>query len=569
MCCCKWWRYSFVKQKQEIVKVWFGSGLFWVWMNVGVVLIVVIMIIGLLVVIVVCGFGYFWLVNVIEVFYQIFGEVVKIVIGEVVQVEEVLCVCLCSVGMLVLEVGFEFMICELFKLGNCEFYGSDFFWVVGEWLQDIKCFEVLMVFECCEWGNFYGYLLSVKENGQVVVEGDVVVGELQKCMQWVDDFYVKFYKLEKGDIGGINYGFECLCLKECKLQLDGKLDVVVQVDLVVECSELQVCYKVLEEQFNGLYQEFNCDSVVMCDVSGCESEIIFGKLVYVYQFNVMGLGIKMMVYFKKFWEFFSDDLCEVNIEGGIFLVIFGIVMMILVMVLIVILFGVIVVVYLCEYVKQGLLIWVICIVVNNFVGVLVIVYGVFGLGFFVYVLGGFIDWLFFFEVLLVLIFGIFGLFWVLLILVIFVVLVVIVVIEEGLVWILCVVCEGFLVFGVIKVEMLWKIVLLMVSLVMMIGLIFVVVCVVGEVVLLMLVGVVKLVLLLLVDGNYLYVYFDQKIMYFGFYIYDVGFQSFNVEVVWLLVYVMVLLLVVVIVLLNFFVIVICNCLCEKYKVLEN
>ena len=109
----------------------------------------------------------------------------------------------------------------MLKLGNRELYGSDFSWVVGEWLQDIKRPEALMVLERREWGNFYGYLLSVKENGQVVAEGDAAVGELQKRMQRVDDLYAKLYKLEKGDIGGINHGLERLRLKERKLQLDG------------------------------------------------------------------------------------------------------------------------------------------------------------------------------------------------------------------------------------------------------------------------------------------------------------------------------------------------------------
>ena len=122
-----------------------------------------------------------------------------------------------------------------------ELYGSDFSWVVGEWLRDIKRPEALMVLERRRWGNFYGYLLAgVKENGQVVAEGDAAVGgELQKRMQRVDDLYAKLYKLEKGDIGGINHGLERLRLKERKLQLDGKVDAAARADLAAERSELQ------------------------------------------------------------------------------------------------------------------------------------------------------------------------------------------------------------------------------------------------------------------------------------------------------------------------------------------
>lgn len=63
----------------------------------------------------------------------------------------------------------------------------------------------------------------------------------------------------------------------------------------------------------------------------------------------------------------------------------------------------------------------------------------------------------------------------------------------------------------------------MVSFVIIIGLILVIVCVAGEVVLLMLVGVVKLVFSLFVDGEFFFIYFECKFMYLGFYIYDIGF----------------------------------------------
>ncbi len=481
-----------MKQKQETVKAWFGSGSPWVWMNAGAVSIAVIMTIGLLAVIAVRGLGHFWPANVIEASYQIPGEAAKTVIGEVVQAEEVPRARLRSAGMPVPEAGPEFMTRELLKLGNRELYGSDFSWVVGEWLQDIK-----------------------------------------------------------------------------RLQLDGKLDAAAQADLAAERSELQARYKVLEEQLNGLHQEFNRDSVVMRDASGRESEITLGKLVHAYQPNAMGLGTKMTVYFKKLWEFLSDDPREANTEGGIFPAIFGTVMMTLVMALIVTPFGVIAAVYLREYAKQGPLTRVIRIAVNNLAGVPAIVYGVFGLGFFVYVLGGSIDRLFFPEALPAPTFGTPGLFWASLTLAILAVPVVIVATEEGLARIPRAVREGSLALGATKAETLWKIVLPMASPAMMTGLILAVARAAGEVAPLMLVGVVKLAPSLPVDGNYPYVHLDQKIMHLGFHIYDVGFQSPNVEAARPLVYATALLLVVVIALLNFSAIAIRNRLREKYKALEN
>lgn len=142
------------------------------------------------------------------------------------------------------------------------------------------------------------------------------------------------------------------------------------------------------------------------------------------------------------------------------------------------------------------------------VGVFLIVYGVFGLGFFVYLVGGSIDVLFFSDLLFVLIMGMLGVFWVVFIMVILMLLVVIVVIEEGL----CCVFEGLkvgsYVLGVIKIEIIMKIILFIVLSGIMIGVILVIVRVVGEVVFFMLVGVVKFVFNLFFDGEFLYFYFD-------------------------------------------------------------
>ncbi len=85
----------------------------------------------------------------------------------------------------------------------------------------------------------------------------------------------------------------------------------------------------------------------------------------------------------------------------------------------------------------------------------------------------------------------------------------------------------------------------------------------------MLVGVVKLAPSLPVNGNYPYLHLDQKFMHLGFHIYDVGFQSPNVEAARPLVYATALLLVGVIAALNFAAVSIRNHLREKYKALEN
>ncbi|MDU4253189.1 phosphate ABC transporter permease PstA [Pseudomonas sp.] len=558
-----------MKQKQESVKAWFASGSPWVWMNAGAVSIAVIMTIGLLAVIAVRGLGHFWPADVIEATYTVPGEAPKTLIGEEVQIEQVPRERLRGAGLPVPDNGPEFMTRELLKLGNRDLYGSDFSWVIGEWLNDRRHPADLVTLERREWGNFYGYLLSVKENGKVVAEGPGAMAELQTRLKRVDELYAKLYQLEKKDIGGINHGLERLRLKERGLQLNNKLDATAEADIAAGRAELNAQYKVLEEQLNALHQEFNRDSIVMRDATGQQTEISIGKLVHAYQPNQMGVAAKLSFYFKKLWEFLSDDPREANTEGGIFPAIFGTVMMTLVMAVIVTPFGVIAAVYLREYARQGLLTRIIRIAVNNLAGVPAIVYGVFGLGFFVYVLGGSLDRMFFPEALPAPTFGTPGLFWASLTLAILAVPVVIVATEEGLARIPRATREGSLALGATKAETLWKVVLPMASPAMMTGLILAVARAAGEVAPLMLVGVVKLAPALPVDGNYPYVHLDQKIMHLGFHIYDVGFQSPNVEAARPLVYATALLLVMVIALLNFSAIAIRNRLREKYKALEN
>ena len=555
--------------KQQNLKTWFKSGTPWVWMTGGAVSIAVIMTIGLLAVIAVRGLGHFWPADVIEAEYRMPGQEAKLVAGEVVEAEEVPRARLAASGLPVQADGGEFMTRELLKVGNREIYGADFNWVVGEWLGAPRTPDNLLVLERREWGNFYGYLQSVKESGNLVAEGDAAWAELQTRIERVDELHEQLVRLEKKDIGAINAGLERLRLETRKRELAGKLDAAAQADLDAERAQWNAQYKVLEGRLVELQQQVNRDSVLVRTVDGREVELSLAKIVRAYQPNAMGTFAKLGFYMAKLWEFVSDEPREANTEGGIFPAIFGTVMMTLIMAVIVTPFGVLAAIYLREYAKQGLLTRIIRIAVNNLAGVPAIVYGVFGLGFFVYVLGGSIDRLFFAEALPAPTFGTPGLMWASLTLAILAVPVVIVATEEGLARIPRALREGSLALGATKAETLWKVVLPMASPAMMTGMILAVARAAGEVAPLMLVGVVKLAPSLPLDGNYPYLHLDQKIMHLGFHIYDVGFQSPNVEAARPLVYATALLLVVVIATLNMSAVYIRNHLREKYKALEH
>lgn len=556
---------------RESLGNWSKSGSPWIWLNAGAVAISVIMVIGLLVLIAVRGLGHFWPASIIEADvnelngrnYHIVGEMVETVSVPAQQVR--------AAGI-ELNTDKELVERHLIKIGNRDVHGSDFRWVLADFIEDLRYPESLIAVERREWGNFYGYLLALKERGETVAVQDVgensIWPEFKKRVARAVEIHEEIYQIEKHEIGRINYAIERLRLKERRLEIDGEDSAENLAELDAERAVLNAEYAVLQKQLMDLYKAANRDSFIGRAMNGQEVEVSLSKVVRVYQPNRMGLLDKMGFYGIKLWEFVSAEPREANTEGGIFPAIFGTVMMVLLMSVLVTPFGVIAAVYLREYAKQGFITRMIRIAVNNLAGVPSVVYGVFGLGFFIYFLGGNIDQLFFPEALPAPTFGTPGLMWASLTLALLTLPVVIVATEEGLARIPMSVREGSLALGATKAETLWRVVLPMASPAMMTGVILAVARAAGEVAPLMLVGVVKLAPSLPLDGNYPYLHLDQKFMHLGFHIYDVGFQSPNVEAARPLVYATALLLVIVIALLNLSAISIRNHLREKYKSLE-
>lgn len=550
------------------MKEWVKSGTPWIWGTAGGLAVALVLVFGVLWLTAARGLIYFWPSQVVETTYvEKDGSKIRL-IGEIKEQEEV------SVRRLV-ESGFKipgnekFTTRYLLKLGNRDVSGFDFKWYPAPLLTEMTYPKNLLTVERREWGNFYGHLKAVKENGAVVAEGATAMPELEKRVERARKLFDEIFRTEKQDIGDVNYKLEQLRLKERKLQLEGKLSDAAKQAIEKEREAANTQFAAIQTRLEKLRAEIGRDSLSAEVMDGKVVDVPLAKVAEVYRANAMNIGDKIGFYFRKLVAFGTEDPREANTEGGIFPAIFGTVMMVILMSVMVMPLGVMAAVYMREYAGHGPLIRIIRIAVNNLAGVPSIVYGVFGLGFFVYFLGGNIDQLFFKESLPAPTFGSPGILWASLTLAILTLPVVIVATEEGLSRVPRSLREGSLALGATKAETLWRTVLPMASPAMMTGLILAVARAAGETAPLMLVGVVKLAPNLPLDGHFPYFHLERQFMHLGFHIYDVGFQSPNVEAARPLVYATAFLLVLVIVALNLAAVSLRNRLRENYRGLEG
>ncbi|RFF32871.1 phosphate ABC transporter permease PstA [Wenzhouxiangella sediminis] len=546
---------------------WFKSGDPWIWMIGGALSISVIMVVGLLLLIAVRGFSHFWPAPLVETTVTAVDGSQSVILGETVDSETLPADRVREAGEFIDEDA-QVITRHLFKVGNRDLTGRDFVWhleaALGEWRYP----EDAMMIERREWGNFYGYPLRIEEDGETVAGGEGLWSELQARIARANELHEQIDRIERQEIGRINNQLEEIRLEERGLEhygVTGAEREAVMADLAARRAALETEYEDLRAQRNDLQARAERDVLYARTANGREVAINLDQIVMASKNNALGLAGKLGFYWHRIADFLTGYPREANTEGGIFPAIFGTVVMVLIMSVLVTPFGVLAAIYLREYARQGPILRMIRVSVYNLAGVPSIVFGVFGLGFFVYLLGGSIDEMFFPERLPAPTFGTPGLFWASLTLALLTLPVVIVSTEEGLARIPRSVREGSLALGATKWETLWKVVVPLSAPAMMTGLILAVARAAGEVAPLMLVGVVKLAPSLPVDGEFPYVHLERKIMHLGFHIYDVGFQSPNVEAARPLVYATALTLVALILILNLTAIAIRNRLREKYR----
>lgn len=300
-------------------------------------------------------------------------------------------------------------------------------------------------------------------------------------------------------------------------------------------------------------------------LDGRTASLPLAQVVRAYQPNEAGLFGKLGVYLARVHEYLLDDPREANTEGGIFPVIIGTLIMTLLMSIAVVPLGVIAALYLREYAKQGPLVSLVRIAVNNLAGVPSIVFGIFGLGFFCVMMGGTVDSLFYPELLPTPTFGGGGMMWASLTLALLTVPVVIVATEEALIAVPSSQREASLGAGASRWQTIRRVILPQAMPGILTGLILAMARGAGEVAPLMLVGAVKLAPDLPVDGTSPFVHLERKFMHLGFHIFDVGFQSPDVDNTKPLVFTTTLALLALVAVLNIFAIRIRNRIRKRLK----
>ncbi|ENM5854106.1 phosphate ABC transporter permease PstA [Vibrio mimicus] len=542
---------------------WFKSGAPWIWLTGGAVSVSLISVLGLLLVIGWRGLTYFWPAPLLE-WQTPDGQVV---IGELYARESVPVSHLKEMNLpLPAAVEAAGLATRLnIKVANRDLYGSDFVAILDFQVEFKGAPQGWAVIERSRGGQLFGKPISFDAvDGQGEQPLDL---RLQQALQKAQAIREQVNTIVEQQVRVISGDLEKLRLEKRRKQLNNQLSDEFLQNYVLRKSRLESELSDVQAQLDALRAPLDQQFLHVADMRGQTVSVPLSEILDFWYPNDMNFAQKLAEWGKQAWRFLSESPRESNSEGGVFPAIFGTVFLVIIMSIIVMPLGVVAAIYLHEYAKEGAFTRMIRVAVINLAGVPSIVYGVFGLGFFVYTIGASVDNLFYAERLPTPTFGTPGLLWSALTLAVLTLPVVIVATEEGLSRIPNSVRHGSLALGATQFETIWRIVLPMASPAIITGLILAIARAAGEVAPLMLVGAVKLASSLPVDGEFPFIHLERKFMHLGFHIYDIGFQTNNIEAARPLVYATSFLLVTVIVALNLTAISIRNNLREKYRTL--
>lgn len=451
-------------------------------------------------------------------------------------------------------------------LANKDQLDLPFTYVPAAAVRTISFPPELFYAERVRYGPAIGFPLSFKDaNGRVskVSDPDFWQG-LQEEVARIHARFLIISRIEHQRLASLNQRLEALGERLEKAH-----------DRGVSASEreaLEAAHASLRETFEATTQ--NLIELRSAQASGTFTyrladgrEVVapLGNFLTIQRPNAMSLPAKAVTFIANVWRFLTEPPREANTAGGIFPAIVGTFLLTVLMSAAVMPMGVLAALYLSEYARQGPLVRMVRIGVNNLAGVPSIIYGVFGLGFFIYFLGGGLDQLFFGDKLPGATFGTGGLLWASLTLAIMTVPVVIVATEEALASVPKSVREASLACGATQWQTIRQVVLPSAAPGMLTGLILAIARGAGEVAPLMLVGVVKMAPSLPLDSAFPFLHLERKFMHLGFHIYDLAFQSPDAEAAQPLVFATTLLLIVLVIALNLWAILLRNRLRLRFR----
>lgn len=432
---------------------------------------------------------------------------------------------------------------QLFR-GNRELYGERFVFLDQSTIVSMERPEDLIVFERREGGDAMGRIKQfVGPDGEITQGDDAsLMDRVSLAMNRAERLRKTLKQVEVIEIGA-NSRELAKVQQEIRLDRGG-------ATAAARVAELQQEFASFDQQRGEIKKELEKGKLILISAEGREFGVPVNELVHLFAPNRAGVFGKLAEALRRGWEFLSAAPREANTEGGVFPALFGTVVMTMTMSLFVTPFGVIAAIYLREYAGQGILVKLVRISVNNLAGVPSIVFGVFGLAFFVYFLGGVIDQSFFSEKLPTPTFKSGGILWASLTLALLTVPVMIVATEEALAAVPRGVREAALASGASKWQTIQRVVLPASLPGILTGVILAMARGAGEVAPLMIVGVVKSAPALPIDFTTPFLHAERQFMHLGFHIYDLGFQSPDSEAAKPMVFATTLVLILIVLIMN-------------------
>jgi phosphate transport system permease protein len=372
-----------------------------IWLTGGALAIAIIMIVGLLGLVVYQGIGTFWPQPIVEIKtldgHTYLGEIAR---SETYEPSDRVFASLpkgvAEEARAIVAKDDGKATRQLVRVGNFELTQSPFHWVDSFLIAEQSRPQWALVLERLKNGRFYGELEAF------LVDGHVVAATPEEAWEKFNEYHSSIrersreaYSLTKDGIGAVLAKEKSAGIAETKAELDYGKDSPQAAAAAKEVVRVETWaseqIKTIQDQINQLEQENARFAMRLKPVQGAALDIPLATVVRAYPANQLSWGEKVGVYFSRWHEFIFDYPRDSNTAGGYFPAIWGTIAMTLIMTIMVVPFGVLAALYLREYAKAGPITSAVRIAINNLAGVPSIVFGAFGLGFFCYGLGGYID----------------------------------------------------------------------------------------------------------------------------------------------------------------------------------